>query len=547
MSKYKGIKKTESDFNDFGIKLIKGDIRMKINEKRALLPGTILKERYVLKKVSGKGSFGITYIGWDLLLESRVAIKEFFPINRVNRNAEKGEVNVYVFREEDYEESLHRYLEEGKRLSKLNQIEGIVSIRDFFYANHTAYIIMEYIEGISLKEYIGKNGPLEGNVVIDMIAPILDALEKVHANGIIHRDISPDNIMVTEENKLVLVDFGSARQVDVMDDRSLTVMIKRGYSSPEQYRSRGEQGAWSDVYAICATMYFMLTGKAPDEAIDRILDDELMSLVDIKEVLLPKKIKKAIMKGISLRYDERYQKISDLKEALQTTDGERGWPVRWEALTVGFLALLIFSVLVSRFFLDFSEKDNPQVMAMPGTGVSGAETVQLASYRMTSCEGKTKEQVLAQVRGISEEAVSLVWKSEYNSTVKKGRVIRQNIEPGTSYSTDRPVVLELIMSRGAKMVRVPDVRGKTLKQAKKILSQKELGYKVRRVAGREAENKVISQDVAPGKTCETGSKIILEVGEETTVSVPAQAPSVTKRPVSNKSTRNRDEYDGVIE
>lgn len=367
---------------------------MKANEKRALLPGTILKERYVLEKVSGEGSFGITYIGWDLLLESRVAVKEFFPISRVNRNAEKGELDVYVFQEEDYEQSLHRYLDEGKRLSKLNQIESIVSIRDFFYANRTAYIIMEYIEGVSLKTYIEKNGPMAGSVVMDMMSPVLDALEKVHENGIIHRDISPDNIMVTKENKLVLVDFGSARQVDVMNDRSLTVMVKRGYSSPEQYRSRGEQGAWSDVYAICATMYFMLAGKAPDEAIDRILDDETMSLLDMKEVLLPRKIKQAIMKGISLRYNERYQTVSELKEALRATDGTEKKSARWwKVIAIGFLGVAVVVLLFWQFYPGAREKDDLK----SGSGIDWEQSEQEASELANICEGKANEFVVSKI------------------------------------------------------------------------------------------------------------------------------------------------------
>lgn len=468
---------------------------MKANEKRALLPGTVLKERYVLEKVSGEGSFGITYIGWDLLLEGRVAVKEFFPISRVNRNAEKGELDVYVFQEEDYEQSLHRYLEEGKRLSKLNQIESIVSIRDFFYANHTAYIIMEYIEGVSLKTYIEKNGPMTGSVVMDMMSPVLDALEKVHENGIIHRDISPDNIMVTKENKLVLVDFGSARQVDVMSDRSLTVMVKRGFSSPEQYRSRGEQGAWSDVYAICATMYFMLAGKAPDEAIDRILDDETMSLLDMKEVQLPRKIKQAIMKGISLRYHERYQTVSELKEALRAADETGKKTVRWwRVAVVGILVVAVAAFVFWQFFQGIRKNDVPKFgMGIAGE-LSGQEMSKLAAFGVDKSD-------------------------------------------------------ELAARNAVKTVRVPDVQGKKLARAKKILAQNELTYKVIRVESRKTKNTVVSQDVEPGKECETGSRLVLRVSRGMAVSpTPSPRPSsATKAPAARSGKGSGRKYDGVIE
>lgn len=528
---------------------------MKTNEKRALLPGTVLNERYVLERVSGEGNFGITYIGWDLLLESRVAVKEFFPVNRVNRNTEKGEVDVYVFQEEDYEQSLHRYLDEGKRLSRLNQIESIVSIRDFFYANHTAYIIMEYIGGVSLKEYIEANGPMPGDVVMGMMSPVLDALEKVHENGIIHRDISPDNIIVTEDGKLVLVDFGSARQVNVVNDRSLTVMIKRGYSSPEQYRSRGEQGAWSDVYAICATIYFMLAGKAPDEAIDRILDDETMSLVDMKEILLPKKMKQAVMKGISLRYHERYQTVSELKAALREAEGTgRKMAVWWKVPVAGVL-LIVLSFCLARYVIpSVRETGKTEEVQVSGTESPEPSSAQPALYRMIACEGKTKEQVLQKLQGMAEGAVEVVWKSEYSGTVKKERVIRQSVEPETVYSADAPIILELVVSKGVKTVRVPNVQGKTLAKAKKILTQKELKCKVVRVESREQKGTVISQDKAAGEKCEAGSKIVLKVsrGAEVSTSPPSRpaataipSRSAAEKPTSGKSGSTK--YDGVIE
>lgn len=518
---------------------------MKTNEKHALLPGTILNERYVLESVSGEGNFGITYIGWDLLLESRVAVKEFFPVNRVNRNTEKGDVDVYVFEEEDYEQSLHCYLDEGKRLSRLNRIDSIVSIRDFFYANHTAYIIMEYIEGASLKEYIEVNGPMPGDTVMDMIAPVLDALEKVHDNGIIHRDISPDNIIVTEEDKLVLVDFGSARQVDVMDDRSLTVMIKRGYSSPEQYRSRGEQGAWSDVYAICATIYFMLAGKAPDEAIDRILDDETKSLLDMKEVLLSPKIKQAIMKGISLRYNERYQTVSELKEALCTAKKQKKPETWWKALITGvFLFTLVFCLV--RYVMPFARgSGKSEEVRISGAQSPEPSPVPPALYRMTACEGKTKEQVLKQLQGMAEGAVKVVWKSEYSSDVKKERVIRQSVEPETAYSADDPVILELVVSKGAKTVRVPNVQGKGAAQARKILARKELNCKIVRVESREQKGRVISQDKAAGERCEAGSRITLKVSRGMEVSTNPPSRPTPGKPAADKSHSTT--YDGVIE
>ena len=165
-------------------------------------------------------------------------------------------------------------------MSAFSELDGIVSVRDFFYANLTAYIVMAYVEGVSLKTYVEVNGRIEGTLFLEMLKPILFSLAKVHETGVLHRDISPDNILITKENKMVLIDFGAARKENISMTRSMTVVFKQGYSPEEQYRSHGKQGAWSDIYALCATAYYALTGRRPDEAIERVLEDEMQSLED---------------------------------------------------------------------------------------------------------------------------------------------------------------------------------------------------------------------------------------------------------------------------
>ena len=292
-----------------------------------LFPGTILRERYVLGKVIGEGSFGITYIGWDKLLETQVAVKEYFPVDHVNRSVIPGsntEVHVFEGKEkEEYEKQLEKYLNEAKRLSRFNHLQGVVSICDFFHENNTAYIVMEYVDGISVKKYVEENGRIDGKQVLELMAPVMDSLLEIHKTGLIHRDISPDNILLTKAGELVLIDFGSARNTNFNSDKSLTIVFKRGFSPEEQYRSRGMQGVWSDIYALCATIYYMLMGKAPLEALERIFEDEMPSIVDIPNINLSVKQKRVIMKGISVRAEERYQDISELKEALYHGDDEK--------------------------------------------------------------------------------------------------------------------------------------------------------------------------------------------------------------------------------
>lgn len=214
---------------------------------RCLRPGMCLRDRYVLGRVLGEGSFGISYIAWDCLLDTVVAIKEYFPASLVSRHIseEDEDTNVYIYEKREsqkYQESLKKYLGEAKSLSAYYDLDGIVSVRDFFYANNTAYIVMGYVDGISVKEYVEKNGPIEGEKFLRMLEPVIQSLAKVHQTGVLHRDISPDNMLLTRDEKLVLIDFGAARKENINMTRSMTVVFKRGFSPEEQYRTRGQQG-----------------------------------------------------------------------------------------------------------------------------------------------------------------------------------------------------------------------------------------------------------------------------------------------------------------
>ncbi len=310
-----------------------------------LSPGTILRERYVLGKVIGEGSFGITYIGWDKLLEIQVAVKEYFPVEHVNRSLIPGnntEVHVFEGEEkEEYEKQLEKYLDEAKRLSRFNHLQGVVSVCDFFHENNTAYIVMEYVNGISVKKYVETNGRMDGKQVLQLMAPVMDSLLEIHETGLIHRDISPDNMLLTKDGELVLIDFGSARNTNFNSDKSLTIVFKRGFSPEEQYRSRGMQGVWSDIYALCATIYYMLTGKAPLEALERIFEDEMPSILDMPDIDLSVQQKRVIMKGISVRAEERYQSMSELKTALYEENvGKKRWKIRWWQGILGLLFVI---------------------------------------------------------------------------------------------------------------------------------------------------------------------------------------------------------------
>lgn len=285
---------------------------------RSLRPFTKLNGKYLVGKVIGEGGFGITYIGFNMETDLPVAIKEYFPSELATRDTAQGNaITVFSGESRDlYRDGLEKYLREARNLSMFSDLPGIVTVKDFFYENETAYIIMEYINGITLKDHLTKvGGRMKQNEVIKMMKPVLESMNKIHEVGIIHRDISPDNIMITKNKQIKLTDFGAARVFDTEDTKSITVVLKRGYAPEEQYRAKGNQGPWTDVYALSATMYRMITGVTPQEALERIIEDNVEPLSKYDPGIWPE-TEYAIMKGLSLRAQDRYQTVNDLIDAL---------------------------------------------------------------------------------------------------------------------------------------------------------------------------------------------------------------------------------------
>ncbi len=280
-----------------------------------LKPGTVLHEKYLIGQVIGQGGFGITYIGRDLTLDMRVAIKEYYPINYVIRNNAVANLVDYTKPQnhDQFENGIDRFLTEARTLAKFNQEPGIVSVRDFFRENKTAYIVMDYLDGITLKEYLEMHEKIPAKVILPMMYPIMDSLSKIHDLHHIHRDISPDNIMVLKNGTLVLLDFGASKEID--GAHSLSVVLKPGYAPEEQYRRRGNQGAWTDVYALAATIYHCITGIVPDESLQRIYEDEL---VDPRELgaEITKEQSDALMCALNIHPQDRFQSMESFKLAL---------------------------------------------------------------------------------------------------------------------------------------------------------------------------------------------------------------------------------------
>ena len=278
---------------------------------------TRLIGRYTIKSVLGQGGFGITYLGMDELYQRKVAIKEFFPQGIVTRNTEYEDTVTVTFVEEkaDYEKGKERFLKEARTMAKFSKDEGIVKVLDFFEINNTAYIVMEYLEGITLKQYIRENQRITSEELVRLLVPLIESLDEIHSQGMIHRDISPDNIMVLSDGRIKLMDFGAARDYTKFGEKTLSIVLKPGYAPPEQYQTHGIQGPWTDIYALCATMYKCITGETPPDAIDRVIDDHLKKISEFG-ITIPQQVESVIIKGMSVSAKDRYQDIKDFCEDL---------------------------------------------------------------------------------------------------------------------------------------------------------------------------------------------------------------------------------------
>ena len=282
-----------------------------------LRKGTRLIGRYTIEGVLGQGGFGITYLGIDELHEKKVAIKEFFPQGIVTRNIEYQDTVTVTFvgEKDNYEKGKERFLKEARTMAKFSKDEGIVKALDFFEINNTAYIVMEYLEGITLKQYLRENQRIAPEDLIELLVPLIESLDEIHSQGMIHRDISPDNIMVLPDGRIKLMDFGAARDYTEFGEKSLSIVLKPGYAPPEQYQTHGIQGPWTDIYALCATMYKCITGENPPDAIERVMEDHLKKISEFG-ITIPPQEEAAIIKGMSVSAKDRYQDIKDFCEDL---------------------------------------------------------------------------------------------------------------------------------------------------------------------------------------------------------------------------------------
>ena len=271
---------------------------------------------YMIGRQLGQGGFGITYIGMDTTLLQTVAIKEYFPFGAVRRNDRNEiELNDEKYRK-DYEKGLESFLCEGRILARFSNLTAVVGVKNFFHENNTAYLVMDYVEGLSVREYVKRYGVLSPDRTLFLVQQVIADMQMIHHKQVLHRDVSADNLIITHNGSLKLIDFGATRQEFTKNQYTGTILCKQGYSAIEQYSTGRNQGPWTDIYGLCASIYFMLTGVVPDSAPDRIQNDCVRSLAQMDEIAMPKVQKEAIMKGLAVEVEHRYHTMAELYVAL---------------------------------------------------------------------------------------------------------------------------------------------------------------------------------------------------------------------------------------
>ena len=288
------------------------------NPANALPLATRLNNQFIIGRELGTGGFGITYLAYDIKLRRAVAIKEYFPREQCGR--EENRVSIAVLRStspESYQYGLNKFLEEAQTLARFQDVPGIVNVGSFFEANKTGYIVMDYLQGITLEEYLKRRGDkIPFDEALKILMPILDALKEVHAANLLHRDISPDNIFITKQKQVKLIDFGAARMAARDHSQNFSIILKEGYAPEEQYRSKGKQGPWTDLYAIGAMFYRCITGQLPPQALDRALDDAPLIPPSKMGVAIRPEHEAALLKALEVKASNRYPNVREFQDEL---------------------------------------------------------------------------------------------------------------------------------------------------------------------------------------------------------------------------------------
>lgn len=289
------------------------------NEKHtdAIKAFTLLENRYLIGNVLGRGGFGITYVAYDTFGEKLCAIKEYMPQEYAARDENSNYIRPTGSKSTDiFHHGKKRFIDEARTLYKLKTTHAVVRFENLLEANNTAYIVMEYLDGVNLKKFVNSyGGKISLNFANEVLVTVASTMMEIHKFGILHRDITPENIYITRDGNIKLIDFGAARNYITTQNNGMSVFLKPGYAPPEQYSSKGEQGKYTDVYAVAAVYYNILTGVKVPDALYRVRADEMKSLYEMG-CGVSKKNSDAIDKALCLDYKKRFQNFDQFLSAM---------------------------------------------------------------------------------------------------------------------------------------------------------------------------------------------------------------------------------------
>ena len=434
-----------------------------------LQPGTVLHLKYRINGVIGQGGFGITYDGTDTKLDMHVAIKEYFPNTMASREITVStEVICGSNTQSLYEQGMNNFLKEARNMAKYAGEENFVAVHDYFAENNTAYIIMEFVEGRNLKEYLKQHGRLTMEEAMPIILPVMNTLEKIHGRNMIHRDVSPSNIMITPDGRVRLLDFGAAREVQ-LDAQNLTTMsavYKYGYSPIEQQTMGMKQGPYTDIYALCATIYEMLTGTVPPNPLKRAYEGDQLVPPSRMGVRISPVQEDALLRGLAVNGADRIQTIAELRDALCRSGGQYGagqygagggqYGAGDEQYGTGgnkalkvvlaIAAAVLVAVLGVAVYLGTRPKNggssagasaDPETIAAAAAGEETPQETSEGTPEETEVTDQTQEEVPAASGGAQAEAVTQAgdWKDDGSGSSESGT---DEEDDDRVYPTDQP-------------------------------------------------------------------------------------------------------------
>lgn len=517
---------------------------------RYLKPGTVLQRKFIVGYPLGSGGFGNTYIGWNQLLLRKVAVKEFYPEQYSGRSMDGVTVTVPDGKlQPRFRKGLQQFLEEARSVAALQDIKGVVAISNFFEENGTGYIVMEYLEGMDVKTILKKSGNKKDyEWSRRVILTVLHTLRDIHKRGVLHRDIAPDNIFVTNEGVIKLIDFGAARHASALANMKSEVILKAGYAPIEQYSRNAEQGPYTDLYAVAALFYRILTGQKPIPANERIQEDSLIPPSEMG-IKIPEQAEMGMMVCLNVKPEYRLQTADEFMEVLDgkyfvpvyepewilpPTEDKNSFLEKISRLPVAAKAAICFGAicLIGGIIAGVVVIGNSNSQSVEGP----SSTMEAGKFRMEDYTGKAYEEAVSKLERKGAENIA---DPVYDfSSETEGVIIQQSIEPSEVVDVENGI--SFTVSGGNNHYTIPDFEGYSEKDMIQFFTDRNFDVEVyddpynldKHTVEGENENlekktgKIIveknfsdnieagvcfDQTVTPGETCEVKEKIVLSV------------------------------------